>query len=92
MRVVGYLLAALSLYSYATTVHAIWRLVAETKQLNTGVHFNRFWWTPAWRLHRNAYPESNLRRQIVTRFTLTFALMVAAMGCIAIATYSQLPK
>ena len=40
--------------------------------------FNRFWWMPAWKVHRRAFPKSSLRRQIVTRFAITFALVVVS--------------
>jgi ABC-type phosphate transport system permease subunit len=85
MKIAGYILFVFAFFSYGATISSIWRLVAETRNTKTSVNFNRFWWTPAWKVHRNAYPESSVRKQIVMRFITTFTLMIAAMACIAIA-------
>jgi len=85
MKILGYILFALAFFSYGATISSIWRLVAESRSTKTSVNFNRFWWTPAWKVHRTAYPESPLRKQIVVRFITTFTLMMAAMACIAVA-------
>jgi len=66
---------------YIWTVRAIWQMVNESKWLDSGVRFNLFWWTPAWKVHRTAYPESLLRKQIVTRGLLTCSFGVLAFGC-----------
>ena len=76
----------IGLFFYVGTVKAIWQLVTESRELQSGVHFNHFWWTPAWKVHRTGYPASPVRRQIVTRFLLTFACMVAVMVCLAYST------
>ena len=83
MAIIGYVLVGLAFLSYGTIIQAVFRLVAEARRLNSGVRFNRFWWTPAWKIHRAAYPESPARKQIVLRFLLTFALMFAGMTCLA---------
>lgn len=86
MGIVGYLLFALALFFYVTTVKAIWRLVSESKAIGVAPRnsFNRFWWMPAWKVHREAFPESYLRRQIIIRFALTWVLMIVAVACIAL--------
>lgn len=81
MKVVGYLVFLVALIFYVMTWREIWQLVDETRKLESCTNFNRFWWTPAWRVHRTAYPESRLRRRIVVRFLLTFGVMMIAMAC-----------
>jgi hypothetical protein len=83
MTIIGYLLVGLAFLSYGTIMQAVFSLVAEARRLNSGVRFNRLWWTPAWKIHRAAYPTSPARKQIVLRFLLTFALMFAGMTCLA---------
>jgi hypothetical protein len=68
MKVTGFVLFGMLVLIYLHLVKEIWRLVAESKQLGSATRFNRFWWTPAWRLHRAAFPSSELRRGIVHRF------------------------
>ena len=84
MRVLAYCIFVIAFFSYGKTVQAIWQLVAETRALNSGVQFNRFWWMPAWKVHRAAYSASPLRRSFVIRFAITFALLVVSMACIAL--------
>ena len=74
-----FLLFALSLISYCFTVRTIWRLVDDVRKDKPDRTFSRFWWLPAWTYHRRAFPLSPLRKQIVTRFILTFFLMMLAM-------------
>ena len=52
MKIAGFILFALALTLYVWTVRAIWQLVSETNNLGTGVRFSRWWWTPAWKVHR----------------------------------------
>ncbi len=84
MTVMGYILFALALVCYVATVKAIWILVSESNGVEPQRDFNRFWWMPAWKVHRRAFPKSSLRRQIVTRFILTFALVVVSTACVFI--------
>lgn len=92
MRVVGFGLILLALVSYVSTVRAIWTLVRESRRVEPAARLGLFWWLPAWRVHRQAYPASRLRKQIVTRFGLTFGLMLAGMGFVAVYTVRHLPS
>ena len=85
MRLVGYAFIAVTVILYIRTIRTIWHLVDESKRLGTGVRFNRWWWTPAWKVHREAYPASPLRRQIATRLLLTWGAGALATACIAYA-------
>jgi hypothetical protein len=85
MKVLGYILCLLAFASYARLVMTIRRLVSESRELNAKVAFNWFWWLPAWSLHREFYPGSSVRRQIVVGFLVTFLLMAMGMACIAVA-------
>ncbi|NYF89081.1 ABC-type phosphate transport system permease subunit [Edaphobacter lichenicola] len=87
VKTTGYILFMAAFVVYAMIWQAIWQLVSENRQAYPDKRFGRFWWAPAWRVHRNSYPSSNLRRQIVMLFMLTFALLCAAMVCIG---YSML--
>ena len=89
MTVIGYVLFTLALVSYGATVKAIWTLVGESKRVESEKRFNRFWWLPAWRIHRKVYPDSSLRRQIVTRFALTFALVVISTTCVGAGMFQR---
>ena len=80
------MLFASALAAYAITWKAIFRLIGEARQIGSEVRFNRFWWLPAWRVHKTAYPDSSTRRQIVVSFAMTFLLMIVAMGCLAYLT------
>ena len=84
MRAVGICLWALALLMYVSTVRAIWTMVRQSRQLDPGARVSLFWWLPAWRMHRRGYPASPVRRQIVTRFGLTFGLMLAGLAFIAV--------
>ena len=74
MRITGYVLFIIAFVIYATIWQAIWQLVRESRQVKPDTRFSRFWWLPAWRVHKKTYPSSNVRQQIVMRFILTFAL------------------
>jgi hypothetical protein len=87
MKIGFYICFGITLVFYVRTVQAIWRLVAESRLLEPEARFNRFWWTPAWKVHRIGYPESPVRRKIVIRFLLTFGFMIVAMACLA---YSEI--
>jgi hypothetical protein len=50
-----YALFAAVAYFYIWTVRTIWQLVDESKRTGTVVRFNRWKWTPAWKVHRTAY-------------------------------------
>lgn len=76
-----YALFAAVAYFYIWTVRTIWQLVDESKRTGTVVRFNRWKWTPAWKVHRTAYPESGLRRQIVIRVFLTCGFGILAFVC-----------
>jgi hypothetical protein len=84
MRILEYVLFTLAFVCYGATVRSIWRLVIESNALASAGRFNRFWWVPAWKIHRKAYPASALRRQIIARFALTFALMATATACLGL--------
>lgn len=85
MRFAGFALFAVTAILYIWTVRTIWHLVDESKRLGSGVRFNRWRWTPAWKVHRKAYPASPLRRQIVIRFLLTCGVGALAVASIAYA-------
>ena len=85
MKFAGFALFAVAAVLYIWTVRTIWHLVNESKRLGSGVRFNRWRWTPAWKVHRAAYPASALRRQIVIGFLLTWGVGVLALACIAYA-------
>jgi len=85
MRFAGFSLFAVTAILYILTVRKIWHLVDESKRLDSRVRFNRWRWTPAWKVHREAYPASPLRRQIVIRFLLTWVVGAVALACVAYA-------
>jgi len=87
MRIASYIGFVIALCFYVKWIQAIWKLVAESKPLESAVRFNRFNWTPALKVHRGGYPDSPLRRQIVTYFLLTSVIMIAAMACLAYSTF-----
>ena len=89
MKIGFYFFFAIALFFYVRTVQTIWMLLTENKRLESGVRFNCFYWTPAWRVHRIGYPESPVRRQIVTLFLFTIAFMIVAVVCRA---YSVFPS
>jgi hypothetical protein len=89
MEIAGYILSGLVFVCYIQTVRAIWQLVDEARQLGTGTRFNRFWWMPAWKVHRKGYPESTTRRQVIMRCLLTAALMVVVMIYIVMDEYAS---
>ena len=91
MQITGYILLVFAFGSYARLILTIRRLVAESRQMESDTRFNWFWWTPAWKVHRAAYPTSSVRRQIVTGFLLTFALMAAGMTCVAVGSIHDFP-
>jgi hypothetical protein len=69
----------LAFLSYIKMLFAIRQLVNETRLLHSGVRFNMLWWMPAWKVHRVAYPNSRLRKEIVALYSLTFLLLILAM-------------
>jgi ABC-type phosphate transport system permease subunit len=89
VKITGYVLFMVALVFYAAIWMAIWQLVSESRQATSDKHLGRFWWLPAWRVHKVSYPGSDLRQKIVMRFILTFALLSAAMACIGYATYRK---
>jgi hypothetical protein len=84
LKIAGYMMFLFAFVSYARLILTIRRLVAESRQIGSNTRFNWFWWTPAWKVHRVAYPASLVRRQIAAGFLLTFVLMAAGMACIAV--------
>ncbi len=82
MRITGYVFCILALIFYLMIWQAIWHLVSKSREIEPDKQFSRFWWLPAWRVHTNRYPTSNLRRKIVMLFILTFALLCVGMVCI----------
>ena len=91
MRTIGISLIVLALLCYASTIQAIRTLIQDSRRLKPEARFSIFWWLPAWGVHRVGYPASKVRRQIVTRFCLTFASMIAGMACIAISILNHTP-
>lgn len=87
MKIVSYIGLVIAFCFYVKWIQTIWKLVDESRHLETGVRFNRFNWTPAWRVHKQGYPDSSVRKQIVIYFLLTTAFLFAAMACLA---YSSL--
>ena len=83
MSLITYVLFGLAFACYVATVRSIWKLVAESRREFPEGRFNRFWWIPAWRVHRRLFPGSPLRRKIVVRFGLTFALLLIATANMA---------
>ena len=86
MKIAAYILFALAVALYIWTMRTIWQLVRETNNLGAGARFSYWWWTPAWKVHRAANPSSPLRRRIIARFLLTWAIGILAMLSIAYAT------
>ncbi|RZU35635.1 hypothetical protein [Edaphobacter modestus] len=84
MKIAGYILFLFAFGSYARLILTIRQLVTESRQLRTETRFNWFWWIPALKVHRVAYPTSPVRRRIVTGFLLTFVLMAAGLACIGV--------
>ena len=84
MKIAGYMLFLVAFVSYARLILTIRRLVAESRLPGSDTRFNWFWWTPAWKVHRVAYPTSSVRRHIVIGFLLTFVLMAAGIICLAV--------
>lgn len=68
MKATGICLFLIAAVIYFQLLQDIWRLVAEARQAGSTVRFNRFWWTPAWGVHRAVFPSSSLRRGITARF------------------------
>lgn len=92
MRIVGYGLMGVAFVLYFKTVQTIWLLVAESRKLKSGVRFNRFWCLPAWKLQKEAYPISPVRKRIVILFTGTFVFMLAGTGCMAVDIVRKFPE
>jgi hypothetical protein len=82
VRPIGYVFFLLAFILYGTIWQAIGRLVKESRQIEPGRHFSRFWWLLAWKAHKSGYPISDVRQQIVVRFILTFASLSVATACI----------
>lgn len=74
---------AIAVFFYVKAWRAIIELVSQARLAKPSRKFYRFWWTPAWRVHKRAYPTSKIRRQIVLNFALTFGCMLIAMVCLA---------
>jgi hypothetical protein len=87
LKITGYVLFALAFIFYATILQAVWQLVNESRRVRPDLRFSRFWWLPAWKVHRISYPTSNIRKQIVIRFILTFAFLAAATACLGYAMF-----
>jgi hypothetical protein len=83
MKIGFYFFFAISAFFFVRTVRTIWRLVAESRLLESEVRFNRFNWTPALKVHRIGYLESPVRRQIVIGFLLSWTFMIVAVLCLA---------
>jgi hypothetical protein len=81
MKAAGFALFSLTAIVYVWTVRTIWQLVDQANRLESGRRFNRFWWTPAWKVHKAAFPASPLRRKIVARFLITWGLGALALAC-----------
>ncbi len=79
MKIGFYFFFAIAAFFYVRTLRVIWKLVAESRLIESGVRFNFFNWTPAWKVHRIGYPESPVRRQIVTGFLITWTFMIVAL-------------
>jgi len=52
MRIASYIGFVIALCFYVKWIQAIWKLVAESKPLESAVRFNRFNWTQALKVHR----------------------------------------
>jgi hypothetical protein len=78
VEIVGFLLFLIAAVYYLKTWRSIRQLVAEVNENSSKVRYSWFWWMPAWKVHAKAYPSSRLRRTIVLRFLLTFALLTLA--------------
>lgn len=91
MRTIGISLIVLALLCYASTIQAIRNLVQDSRRFKPERQFSSLWWLPAWGVHRAGFPASKVRRQIVTRFCLTFAFMIAGMACIGVSILSHIP-
>src|SRR6201999_3506832 len=58
MKATGICLFLIAAVIYFQLLQDIWQLVAEAREAGSTVRFNRFWWTPAWGVHRAAFPSS----------------------------------
>ena len=85
MSIAFYGLFLVALVFYVQTWRSIKRLVTEARQTGNTARFNLLWWTPARRVHREAYPASPVRKQILLNFSLAFVFLLAAMACVAVA-------
>jgi len=83
MTVLSYMLFLWAFVTYFLLLKQIMHLVQESKKTNSTVRFNRFWWIPAWKVHRAEYPASPIRRNIIGLFAVTFVLMISATVCMA---------
>ena len=74
-------LFAVGMVFYARLIRTIWRLVEQCRADEPSRKFSKFFWISAWRYHKRHFPESQLRKQIVGRFALTWLF---AMGGFAL--------
>ena len=84
LKILGTLLGLAAMVSYALMARSVWRLVNESRRANPGVRFHRLAWIPAWRMHRRAFPVSELRRKIRRQYVLTAVLLVSGMACLVV--------
>ncbi len=91
MKIGAFVLMTLTFVLYCLVVKAIWQLVSETRASGSTARFNRFWWLPAWKVHRAVFPESPLRRRIVRLCGLCYLVMCAAFVCFVSAELHRNP-
>jgi hypothetical protein len=80
----GCALFLVGLFFYVRCWRTIWRLVDMCRADDPSRRFSRLWWTSAWRYHKRHFPESDLRKQIVLGFALTWVIMSVGFVLIAI--------
>lgn len=88
MKLLGFVFLTLIFATYALLVKTIWQLVDESRKVDVTTRFNRFWWIPAWKVHRLAFPESPLRNRIVLLWLLCFVTIIPTLWCMA---YADVP-
>jgi len=78
MTFAGFLVFAIGVMCYFSTWKSIRQLVVEANTISPNTSYSWFWWMPALKPHKKAYPSSSLRRTIALKYVLSFALLIIA--------------
>ena len=68
----------IALIPYVLTWVYIRQLVREVNTNAAAPHVSMLWWLRGWRLHRNLFPVSRVRKRIIRCAALTLALALTA--------------